>query len=216
MMMSTMTTSAPAGSVSMAAETLRWKRAAEAAARLKPPVAPAYKATPAWAWELYRERRMDLHRVAARLGVSRSDVLALVAEYKPTADALEFERMRRAGSPTLETVDPRARDTFVRMGILLGMRDPTLRTWEEGVSQKIANRLGADFYIEGDDLWVWRPGATTEAEQRKSAVGIRILPDGWGYDVLDGWQRKVGRLACLKSAVAMAGRMMRSAATEDA
>jgi hypothetical protein len=201
----------------MAAETLRWKRAAEAAARPKAPAPTTYDATPAVAWNLYREKRMDLHKVAARLGISRSDVLALVAEYKPVADAQEFERMRRAGEPTYAIVDPRARETFVKMGALLGVRerDPATRTWADGSGQKIANRLGADHYVDGDDLWLWPAGATTEEEQRESAAGIRILPDGGGYDVLDGWQRKVGRLACLKSAVAMAGRMMRSAAHVD-
>lgn len=204
--MTTLTTSAPAGRVCITAGTLRWQKAAEARRHVSVPAAPAIEATPAWAWELYHGRAMDLHRVASRLGVSRSDALALVAAYKPIADARAARRMAMAGEPTIDQVDPRARESFVALGTMLGIQDPRSRTWE-GVGQRMANRLGASHYVDGMDLWMWHPAASTEAEQRGSAVGIRILPGG-DYNVLDGWERTIRRLSTLKAAEAMAGRLV--------
>lgn len=172
-------------------------------------------ATPENAWRLYREQRLDLHRVAARLGCHRSQVLALVAAYKPIADARDFDRACRAGMPTIGMVDPRARDTYVKMGELLGIQAPDRRSWGTA-GGTIATKLNADYFIDGETLWLWHPAARTETEQRKSATGIRILPHGEGYEMLDGWQRNVGRLSILKNAVATAGRVMRSAALTDA
>ena len=209
--MTTLTTSAPAGRVCLEAETLRWKKAAEARGRASVPAAPAIEATPAWAWELYHGRKLDLHRVAVRLGVSRSDVLALVAAHKPVADAQAARRMAMAGEPAFEMVDPRARESFVALGTMLGIQDPRSRTWE-GVGQRIAARLGADHYIDGMTLWLWRPGSAMEDEQRRTAAGIRILSGG-DYDVLDGWERKLRRMSTLKAAEAMACRIV--AATEE-
>ena len=165
--------------------------------------------TPWWAWELHHNRGVDLARTATRLGVSRHDVLELLARYKPTAAALEMQRMRRAPEPRIDQVDPRARDTYVRLGELLGIPDPRTATWD-GVGARIAERIGAAHYVEGPTLWLWHPEARTEDDQRASAVGLQIIPGGLGhYSLLDGYERETGRVTSLKSAEIIASRIVR-------
>ena len=169
----------------------------------------AVEATPYWAWELHHNRGMDLARTATKLGVSKFEVLSLLGAYKPIADALEARRMRCAPEPRLEQVDPRARETYVRLGELLGIPDPRTCSWE-GVGARLAERIGAAFYIEGPTLWLWHPDARTEVDQRESAVGIRIIPGGQGHHSVLNWQGvEINRVTSLKSAELIAARIVR-------
>ena len=129
--------------------------------------------------------------------------------YKPVAAALEAQRMRRAPEPRIDQVDPRAKDTYVRLGELLGIPDPRNSTWDD-IGSRLANRIQAAYFIEGPTLWLWHPNAQTEHDQRASAVGIHILPGGLGHYSLLDWQgSETGRMTSLKSAEKVAARMVR-------
>lgn len=174
------------------------------------PVQPAVvEATPYWAWELHHERGLDIARTASKLGVSKLEVLSLLGQYKPIAAAMKAQRMRRAPEPRLEQVDPRARETYVRLGELLGIPDPRTCSWD-GVGSRLADRIGAAHYVEGQTLWLWNPEARTEDDQRASAVGIRIIPGGLGHHAILDWQgRETSQVTSLKSAEIIASRCVR-------
>ena len=174
------------------------------------PVRPAtLEATPYWAWELHHGRGLGVAKTASRLGVSRFEVLELLGQYRPIAAAMEAQRMRRAPEPRLEQVDPRARDTYVRLGELLGIPDPRTCSWD-GVGGRLADRIGAAHFIEGVVLWLWNPEARTEDDQRASAVGIRIIPGGLGHYAILDWQgRETSQVTSLKSAEIIASRCVR-------
>ena len=174
-----------------------------------------FEPTPYWAWELHHGRRMDLARTASRLGITRHAVLALLGQYKPIADAMLAKRMRLAPVPRIDQVDPRARETFIRMGELLGIKHERAHSWDP-VAGEIAARMGADHYVDGMTLWLWHPEAETEAEQRASGVGIHALPEGQGYRLLDGCRRETGKVPTVGEAEAMAGlSVRRSMAVSD-
>lgn len=178
---------------------------------LRPPSGqPAtLEATPYWAWELHHHRGMEIARTASRLGVSRFEVLHLLGAYKPVAAALEARRMARAPEPRIDQVNARARETYVRLGELLGIPDPRTCSWDS-VGARLADRIGAAHFIKGAVLWMWNPEARTEADQRESAVGIQIVPGGLGhYSLLDWQARERSQVTSLKSAEIIASRIVK-------
>lgn len=102
------------------------------------------KPTPAVAWELVHSRRLLAQDAARRLGIALPRLLALLAEYKPVADAIEHEGMRKAKVPGVDGVRgiTAAKTQHVRERV-----KHLIELGEEPVT--IAERLG----IKTTNLW---------------------------------------------------------------
>jgi hypothetical protein len=192
------------------------------------PVPTEIAATPYWAWELYHGRRHDLPRVASKLGVSRSEVLRLIAEYKPTADVLAARRMARLQEPSIHQVadHPGLLATWKHCGEILSCRDPQVSDdgavvsyWSRNSGRVMAGLdVGFPVSYHVDDavrvstLWVWQTGAQ---DQQASAFGIEARLHRTDLRLIDGSQRYRGNVGTVGAAIRAAATHLRAAAGLD-
>jgi hypothetical protein len=189
---------------------------------------PEITASPYWAWELYHGRHHDIRRVASRLGVSRSEVLRLIAEYKPTADVLAAKRMAHFQEPSIHQVADHAGllATWKRCGEILSCRDPqvaadgTVVSYWSRTAGRVVAELSAAFPVSHyvDDagavstLWVWKTGTN---DQQASAFGIEARFKREDLRLIDGYQRYRGNVGTVGAAITAAAKHLRAAAGMD-
>jgi hypothetical protein len=192
------------------------------------PVPTEIAATPYWAWELYHGRSHDLPRVASKLGISRSEVLRLIAEYKPTADVLAARRMARLQEPSIHQVadHPGLLATWRKCGEILSCRDPQMADdgtvvsfWSKNTARVVVG-MGLGFpvshYVDDEGavstLWLWQTGAQ---DQQASAFGIQARCKREDLRLIDGYQKYHGNVGSVGAAITAAAKHLRAAAGLD-